>query len=259
MRRNRATKSCKSCGVEFEVVRSQATQYATCSKACGLRYRSIRQKGRTITWADKIAAARTEDIPIGTRFQKLTILRRVKGAWECRCDCGTIKLISNVKITKSCGCANGTHHLTDSPEFDAWHHIIQRCENPNNRGYKNYGGRGICVCPEWRESFEAFYGDMGPRPSPNHTLERINNNGNYEPPNCRWATWSEQSRNKRTNHFLTLNSETLTVADWSSRVGLQSATLLARIRRGWPDRRALMTPLLPGGPRRKQNQIVGEN
>lgn len=92
-----------------------------------------------------------------------------------------------------------THGMSRSPEHNAWARMIQRCENPNEGGYKNYGGRGIRVCAEWRASFSAFLRDMGRRPSGIHSIDRIDVDGDYAPGNCRWATPSEQSRNRRVN------------------------------------------------------------
>jgi hypothetical protein len=157
------------------------------------------------------------------RFGRLTILERAGTRplkWLCRCDCGTEKVLPNTSIaggsTKSCGCLfreknaekltafrkssrphNFTHGLSEAAEFSIWHDMISRCENKNTRAYKYYGARGISVCAEWRQSFWAFYHDMGPRPSPHLSIDRINNDGNYEPGNCRWATAKVQANNKR--------------------------------------------------------------
>jgi hypothetical protein len=88
-----------------------------------------------------------------------------------------------------------------SLEYESWHRMKQRCRNPNSEGYKNYGGRGITVCRRWLSSFANFLADMGPKPSPRHTIDRINNDGDYEPGNCRWATPIEQARNRRPAQF----------------------------------------------------------
>lgn len=122
-----------------------------------------------------------------------------------RCVCGTEKSVREYRLksgnTKSCGCMKKYHPMKhgmhNTPIYAVWEAMVQRCCNPKCKAYKNYGGRGISICKEWRESFLNFYNDMGERPSSKHTLERINVNGNYEPSNCKWATWKEQSLNKR--------------------------------------------------------------
>jgi hypothetical protein len=114
-------------------------------------------------------------------------------------------------------------------EYRAWTAMKQRCLNPAGVNFHRYGGRGIRVCAEWLTSFDAFYRDMGPAPSPGHSVDRIDNDGNYEPRNCRWATSAEQARNKSTNRLLTLNGETLTASDWSRRTGISIGAISYRL------------------------------
>ncbi len=133
-------------------------------------------------------------------------------------------------------------NLKDIPEYEVWKKMRQRCCNPRHTSYRNYGGRGIEVCSRW-DAFRAFLDDMGHRPSPKHSLDRIDNGGNYEPENCRWATPQQQQRNRRNNHLLTHNGQTMSIAEWSDQTGIHRRTLLNRIsRNGWTVERALTTP-----------------
>jgi hypothetical protein len=123
-------------------------------------------------------------------------------------------------------------------EYNCWNSMMVRCRSTKS---KRYGGRGIKVCERW-QTFENFYADMGPRPTENHSLDRINNEGNYEPSNCRWATWTQQARNKSNCHVLTVGSESFTIAEWAERTGIGKTTIRERIRRGWSPERATSTP-----------------
>jgi hypothetical protein len=150
----------------------------------------------------------------GKRFGRLLVLefagRNAKGhtIWTCLCKCGARKRVARYTLTsghsRSCGCLqkeldarrSRTHGMTHLPEHSAWRAMKYRCSNPNCQDWKDYGGRGIRVCRRWLRSFAAFYSSMGPRP-PGLTLDRRNNDGNYEPGNCRWASRSIQSKNQR--------------------------------------------------------------
>jgi hypothetical protein len=121
----------------------------------------------------------------------------------------------------------------------------RRCYNAATREYPNYGGRGIAVCSRWRDSFANFMSDIG-TPNDGDTLDRIDNNGNYEPTNCRWTTRTVQCRNRRSNAHLSLHGETLTLAEWAIRTGISRGTIWSRIHREkWPVGRALTTPARP--------------
>lgn len=106
------------------------------------------------------------------------------------------------------------------PLYPTWYGMVARCQNPKAQSYRNYGGRGITVCDRWLESFENFYADMGDRPSKQHTLDRIDNDGSYSPENCRWATWEEQANNRRNNVWIEFQGERLSAAQWSRRLGV---------------------------------------
>jgi len=172
------------------------------------------------------------EIKIGDRYGRLVIVREIGGTprkFECVCDCGnqTIKWLSNLRNngargpTTSCGCIrvevtikrNTTHGLAHVPEYEVWCGIRKRLHDVKCKSYPDYGGRGIVMADEWND-FEAFYRDLGPRPSTSHTIERNDCNGNYCKDNCRWATRKEQNRNTRANRRLTIFGETKCLAEW---------------------------------------------
>lgn len=135
---------------------------------------------------------------------------------------------------------NYRHGLAKTPTHNAWRFMRARCENPNRPEYPNYGGRGIKVCERW-QTFENFLADMGEMPE-GLTLDRINNDGNYEPENCRWATYREQMQNKRSNVLLEFMGQRKTARQWSETLGLPYRTIRTRISRGWTVERALTAP-----------------
>ena len=182
---------------------------------------------------------------IGKIFGRLTITERGANAgkerrWWCLCECGNIKLIYGLSLrsgaTRSCGCLarevaskiNTTHGMTGTTEWRAWASMKSRCSNEKIKAFHDYGGRGIKVCKEWQSSFLAFYRDMGSRPSPEHQIDRIDNNGNYCPENCRWVTRSENMRNRR----VTKRYAGLTLKEWAEKTGKNYNTLKTRARRG---------------------------
>lgn len=184
------------------------------------------------------------------RFARLVVIRRVgidkhgKATWECRCDCGRITVASTGSLrkgnTKSCGCMKDqmigdrcrTHGMSRSSEYRIWCLMRSRCGNPDNHDYKDYGGRGIEVCQRWRESFSTFFADMGARPFPQAEIDRIDNDGHYEPGNCRWTDRTTQTRNKRNNRMVEYRGETRCLAAWSALTGITQRTLWKRLHRG---------------------------
>lgn len=199
----------------------------------------------------------------GQKFNRLLVIDYAGKAdngghkWKCQCDCGSIRIVYRCGLksgaTKSCGCLHseqmskrltihGGAGYNKTPEYGVWSNMIARCNNPKHKAYKNYGGRGIFVSDSWRD-FNVFLADMGRRPSPKHSLDRINNNLGYSRENCKWATWDEQNRNKRNNCLLTLNMVTLSLPEWATKIGIKKSTLASRIHKGWSDEECLSTPV----------------
>lgn len=154
--------------------------------------------------------------------------------WRCRCECGAVENIYTTNLsagdTLDCGCSKRKLH--DEPLYAVWCAMKQRCTNPNDAGFHRYGGRGITVCERWQASFYNFEEDMGPKPSPKHSVERLDNNGPYSPENCAWRTMKEQCKNKRSNVLVEHNGKKITVKQLSEETGLPYSTLLARANAG---------------------------
>lgn len=158
--------------------------------------------------------------------------------WSCTCSCGTTGVIASGKNlknggTQSCGCLQReirrsscvAHGGRRTPEYGIWCGIITRCTNTGRNESRNYVARGIGICERWRNSFTAFLEDMGPRPSPKHSVERIDNDREYCPDNCKWATRDVQSRNTRRTKLITHDGVTLCMKDWAKRIGMRYGTL----------------------------------
>lgn len=172
--------------------------------------------------------------------------------WICECDCGTTKTVKGQSLRSgsivSCGCYHRDilsipehgHAVNGkcSPTYTTWTSMISRCKNKRNPAYQNYGGRGIAVCERWLESFENFLEDMGVRPD-GMSLDRRDNNGNYDRENCKWSTKKEQQNNRRDTVILTHNGESLPLEYWVARIGIKSGTLRSRIRNGLATSEAL--------------------
>lgn len=193
----------------------------------------------------------------GQKFGRFTVIERTpnkckRTMWLCECDCidktKCIVSATNLKSghSKSCGCIereksnNRKHGMTRTRIYAEWQGMKQRCSNKNADSYRFYGARGIAVCAEWQE-FEPFYNWALNNGYKEHlTLDRINCNGNYEPSNCRWITMKAQQRNRRSNHNLTYNGETHTIAEWAEITGINQGTITRRINvLNWSIERAL--------------------
>ena len=197
---------------------------------------------------------------LGQRFSRLVITafegsRNGFAQWRCVCDCGTETVVLGSRLrcgkTTSCGCALRQRAkelceakrmlpvgATQTPEYRAWRAMRYRCRDNGNKQWKDYGGRGVCVSPKW-DSFAVFLCDVGVRPSPKHSLDRIDNDGNYEPGNVRWATITEQANNRRTNRITAILGEPMTVTDAARKLGLNPRKVLLRLHQGWTEERAL--------------------
>lgn len=251
------------CGAEGDV---RADRIPHSKKSCGCTKRVA-----------TVPSSRLRDYT-GMRIGMMNVIRRAPNigsvaAWECECDCGNTNVIRASSLAKgqnSCGCSkakffgqkakvhgeslvNGNPTLT----YKSWGNMKIRCYNENGPDYENYGGRGIYVCGRWRESFIAFRDDMGDRPSRKHSIDRFpDNDGSYTcgkhdlcddcreknaPPNCRWATPSQQMRNTRCNRMITAFGQTLSAAEWSDRTGVNLNAIYRRINQGWSPTEALTT------------------
>jgi hypothetical protein len=209
----------------------------------------------------------------GQRFGRLTCIKMIgrdnqyRPIWLCKCDCGKETKVISSRLrreeTKSCGClgrekraaANTTHSLLigkrdKAPRlYSIWRNMKQRCFNPKASKYEIYGGRGITVCKEWLEYLNFHNWAIQNGYSDELSIDRIDSDGNYEPSNCRWVSYSEQNSNKRDNHLVTYNGVTKTMKDWSIDLGMKYSTLKCRLTDyKWTVDKAFTTPV---GKRRK--------
>jgi hypothetical protein len=210
-------------------------------------------------------------VQVGTRFGRYVVLSQAKSdanrhiAWLCKCDCGAVRRVRQSHLvsgeSKGCGCArleviiqrslkHGHCCITENgrqrsaPEYHAWQSMLQRCYLQSMPFYLDYGGRGITVCDQWRHDFSKFLADVGYRPSPKHTLDRIDNNGNYEPGNVRWATRKEQARNRRNNRLISIDGQTRCLAEWCEIFNTSVDRVLKRLLSGMPPEVALTLPFI---------------
>lgn len=200
----------------------------------------------------------------GKRYSSLVAIRpteKMKNGnmkWQFICDCGVECEIDgyNVRSGKTTTCqvcgaerlrlASVKHGISETPEFSTWADIQSRCYNKKGPSYKDYGGRGIKVCKKWLDSFQCFFSDMGVRPSRQHSIDRIDNDGDYEPENCRWATINEQANNKRSNRKVTINGQTKNLHEWAKKIGISDSALSLRLKNNLPVN-DLLKPSQRGG------------
>jgi hypothetical protein len=184
----------------------------------------------------------------GTVYGRWTVVKQIDSTrYLCHCVCGRDKVTLKYRLingtSASCGCVWATHRQSFTSEYRIWCAIKQRCYNPNCTGYRNYGARGVTMCDRWTNSFEAFYSDIGPRPSKNHSIDRFpNNKGNYEPGNCRWATATEQLNNVSYNRHVVFNGVSRTLAEWSRVSGISPDTIGRRLNAGLDPHSAIFNP-----------------
>jgi hypothetical protein len=219
----------------------------------------------------------------GKRFSRLLVEseagRDKRGAvlWQCVCDCGTQKVVPADQLrsghTQSCGClqseaarrngfANATHggcrRGKRDKEYGVYRQMHTRCENPNSKDYPNYGGRGIKVCERWNK-YEHFIADMGPRPSDDHEIDRIDNEGDYCPENCVWTLKRLNLGHTRKSVYMTINGVTKTQSEWADALGMNRMTLWSRKKRGMTDEEAIQKPLDERGKRKYRNPPTPPN
>ena len=206
---------------------------------------------------------RKPDLEIGRIFGRLTVTgppmsgEGLPGGrkYPCKCECGKEMVARRAWLvaghSKSCGCLHdelagerlrravyrhgeASNHKGEvpTPEYRAWGSMVARCTRPTHAAFARYGGRGITICAEWRNSYPAFIRDVGRRPSPAHSLDRIDNERGYEPGNVRWATWLEQNNNRSKLHLIAAFGKTISIMAWSRELGIPRGTIQSRVDRG---------------------------
>lgn len=213
----------------------------------------------------------SEDL-IGRKIGRLLVVELAdapdgKRAWHCRCECGRVTRTRQHELlsgrAQSCGCGrrekllsrNTKHGKSRSKTYGIWASMLSRCNVQTDKGFYKYGARGIRVCERWHD-FINFRADMGECPT-GLSIDRIDNDGNYEPGNCRWATPKEQARNTRRNVFLEFDGQKRCVSDWAQRIGVAESTLRVRVRMGWSADRVLTAPVKPIGHKHKRAVVAG--
>jgi len=218
------------------------------------------QKGKGTKSRAFNTGAKMKDLT-GKRFGNLTVIgfNSIKNKsnyyWNCKCDCGNTSVVQTGHLKngsiKSCGCLRIKKITKHNESKTKLYHVFQcmkdRCFNTNSPLYKYYGNRGITICKEWLENYEAFKAWANANNyKEGLSIDRIDVNGNYEPSNCRWADAKTQNNNLRNNHILTFNGETLTLTQWAEKIGIKTGTLSRRINTGWTVEKALTTKTIGG-------------
>lgn len=225
-----------------------------------------------MTKVDKPTDRRFIDLE-GNVFHRLTVLKYAgkqnkSSCWLCMCECGesTVACTSDLRrgFKKSCGCWRSEntaglsyiHGLSKTDEFHIWQGIKKRCLNKKCIAYADYGGRGIVICEEWKDDFISFLNHVGKRPSKMHSIDRIDNEGNYEPGNVRWATDREQASNTRSSKMVTYRGQTLPLIQWVEKLGVSYGRVLSRMQTGWSVSDAFEVGI---GERKKVIEFGGES
>ena len=233
-------------------LRSGRTTSCGCAKRQAAAKIAAGQKGKT---KEEITVGGRQSNLVGQVFGRLTAtedLGNVEGyrAYRCLCSCGEETMVAAYRLLhekgpRSCGClqreAVTKHGMEGTSIYTTWQMMRARCEDPRHKSFPSYGGRGIAVCERWKNSFQNFYDDMGEPPSNLHTLDRRDNDGNYEPENCRWATPEEQANNRSNSVFIEYGGRRQTLTQWAREYGIHPITLAGRLKRGWSVKNALKT------------------
>jgi len=210
-----------------------------------MTYKSIPLSANTKKLHNQKFGLLTAIIPVGYAEGKSV-------TWLCKCECGKEKVIRGYSLTsgnsKSCGCVrlknlikrNTKHNMSNCPEYNAFMEMRKRCNNKNGERYSDYGGRGISI--KYKDFME-FYNDVGKKPTPQHSIDRIDNDGNYEPGNCKWSTIKEQNRNSRNCVMIEFQGKTRCATEWAEEFGIKATMIRDRIKLGWSAERALTSPI----------------
>ena len=226
--------------------KKNGNKYWKCQCECG-RITSVRDDSLK-SGGSKSCGCPPPSILIGQKVGKLTVIGRAsKNKFLCECECGNKTEVFgsnlNRRHTVSCGCyqkeirglSSVTHGMTKTDEFNIWQSMKQRCYDKNCKAFAHYGGRGIRICNRWIESFENFILDIGKRPSKQHSIERVNNDGDYELSNCKWATKREQAQNRRYNVKIKYKGEIMTLSEFAYRNNLKGTMVYRHIKTKTPE------------------------